>query len=709
VDILLAGEAEIAQASDQLYGHELSIDGILNEIESGESDPFGQPARGSEYAQPVVRLIDALLTDAVKRGASDLHFEPEAAFLRIRYRIDGLLRQIRALHKSCWPAMAVRLKVMAGLNIAETRNPQDGRISLQVSGRPVDFRVSTQPTIHGENIVLRILDRQKGIVDLDALGLTDPQLDLLKLMIARPEGLILVTGPTGSGKTTTLYSILGHINAEGINIMTLEDPVEYPMPMIRQTAVADAARLDFANGVRAMLRQDPDVILVGEIRDEDTARMAFQAAMTGHQVYSTLHTSSAIGAIPRLLDIGILPDILAGNVIGIVAQRLVRCLCPACREARPAHDYEMRLLGLPAASERPSSTKPAAAPVRLPGLPGPHGDHGTPAHGPGARRARRPPGHRPRDPRSRQPQGLPPPRRRRRPARARRRHHPRRAVPGGQPHRPHVPMTPYAYRAVSPGGQIVRGRLDARDLPDLERRLARLGLELLRAGRPSRCSGPAAGHPRRELINFCFHLEQFLQAGVPILDSLADLRDSLEHPRFRPVVANLITAIEGGQSLRGPASTRRCSTASSAASSGPASRPASCPACCALAAALKRDDELAAFTRRIAIYPLIVCAVILAAIGVALIYVVPELARLFQTVGQALPLQTRILIALSGFVRGYGWLLALALVAGTSPSATPSPPGPASGTTSTPSSCACRSSAKSAASSSSPASPASSP
>jgi len=353
VDILLAGEAEIAQASDQLYGHELSIDGILNEIESGESDPFGQPARGSEYAQPVVRLIDALLTDAVKRGASDLHFEPEAAFLRIRYRIDGLLRQIRALHKSCWPAMAVRLKVMAGLNIAETRNPQDGRISLQVSGRPVDFRVSTQPTIHGENIVLRILDRQKGIVDLDALGLTDPQLDLLKLMIARPEGLILVTGPTGSGKTTTLYSILGHINAEGINIMTLEDPVEYPMPMIRQTAVADAARLDFANGVRAMLRQDPDVILVGEIRDEDTARMAFQAAMTGHQVYSTLHTSSAIGAIPRLLDIGILPDILAGNVIGIVAQRLVRCLCPACREARPAHDYEMRLLGLTLPSERP--------------------------------------------------------------------------------------------------------------------------------------------------------------------------------------------------------------------------------------------------------------------------------------------------------------------------------------------------------------------
>ena len=322
VELRLAGDSEIACAIDMLYGHELSIDGILHEIETGETDATGLAGRGDTYAQPVVRLIDALLADAVKRGASDLHFEPEAGFLRIRYRIDGLLRQIRALHRSYWPAMAVRIKVMAGLNIAETRAPQDGRISLSVSGRPVDFRVSTQPTIHGENVVLRILDRQKGIVGLNELGLSAPRLDLLKLMIARPEGLILVTGPTGSGKTTTLYSILGHINAEGINIMTLEDPVEYPMAQIRQTAVSDSARLDFANGVRAMLRQDPDVILVGEIRDSDTARMAFQAAMTGHQVYSTLHTSSAIGAIPRLLDLGIVPDILAGNLIGIVAQRL---------------------------------------------------------------------------------------------------------------------------------------------------------------------------------------------------------------------------------------------------------------------------------------------------------------------------------------------------------------------------------------------------
>ena len=227
-------------------------------------------------------------------------------------------------------------------------------------------------------------------------------------------------------------------------------------------------------------------------------------------------------------------------------------------------------------------------------------------------------------------------------------------------------MTPYAYRAVSPGGQIVRGRLDARDLPDLERRLARLGLELLR-GRPALAlQWPARrGIPRRELINFCFHLEQFLQAGVPILDSLADLRDSLEHPRFRPVVAQLITAIEGGQSLSEALLQHPqvfdgvfCSLVRAGEQAGELPRVLR-----ALAAALKRDDELAAFTRRIAIYPLIVCAVILAAIGVALIYVVPELARLFQTVGQALPLQTRILIACSGFVRGYGWLLALAIFA----------------------------------------------
>ncbi|WP_301102175.1 type II/IV secretion system protein [Propionivibrio sp.] len=358
IDTLLAGETEIGRAIDQAYGYELSIDGILHEIETGEIDFRGLQSSADEYSQPVVRLIDSILTDAVKRESSDIHFEPETGFLRIRYRIDGMLRQVRSLHQSYWPAMAVRIKVMSGMNIAETRAPQDGRISLNMRGRQIDFRASAQPTIHGENIVLRILDRQKGLVPLEGLGLTERQLDQLKLMIARPEGIILVTGPTGSGKTTTLYSILNHINSEGVNIMTLEDPVEYPMTLVRQTSVAEAAKLDFANGIRSMMRQDPDIILVGEIRDAETADMALRAAMTGHQVYSTLHTNSSIGAIPRLLDIGILPDIMAGNIIGVIAQRLVRRLCPHCKTPYQAEPHEARLLGGAADTPRPVIFRP---------------------------------------------------------------------------------------------------------------------------------------------------------------------------------------------------------------------------------------------------------------------------------------------------------------------------------------------------------------
>ncbi len=343
---VLAGEAEIEKAIDQFYGFELSVDGILREIETGEVDYQSLDAETDEYSQPVVRLVNALLSDAVKRGASDIHFEPEEGFLRFRYRIDGVLRQIRSLHKNYWSAIAVRLKVMANLDIAEIRSPQDGRISLSLSGRKVDFRVSTLPTIHGENIVLRVLDRQKGIVSLEDLDLKSESMNALKLMVARPEGIILVTGPTGSGKTTTLYSILNYLNTESVNIMTLEDPVEYPTTMIRQSSVQESGRLDFSNGIRSIMRQDPDIILVGEIRDEDTANMAFRAAMTGHQVFSTLHTNSALGAIPRLLDVGIKPNILAGNIIGIIAQRLVRKLCERCKEPLQLGDMERNLLGL---------------------------------------------------------------------------------------------------------------------------------------------------------------------------------------------------------------------------------------------------------------------------------------------------------------------------------------------------------------------------
>lgn len=343
---MLAAEAQLEECIDQFYGYELSVDGILREIETGEIDYQSLQAGGGEYTQPIVRLVGSILMDAVKRGASDIHFEPEYAFLRIRYRIDGVLLQIRSLHKTYWPGIAVRLKVISGMDIAETRSPQDGRLNINLGGRPIDFRVACHPTIHGENIVLRVLDREKSIIPMERMGLRNETLDELKRMLTRPEGILIVTGPTGSGKTTTLYSLLSHQNTEAVNIMTLEDPVEYPVTMMRQTSVAEVNKVDFANGIRSIMRQDPDIILVGEIRDADTATMAFRAAMTGHQVFSTLHTNSALGTFPRLLDIGISPDIMAGNIIGVVAQRLVRVLCPHCKEAHSPSADERKLLDL---------------------------------------------------------------------------------------------------------------------------------------------------------------------------------------------------------------------------------------------------------------------------------------------------------------------------------------------------------------------------
>ena len=361
IDTLLAGEAQLLEFTDLFYGFDLSLDGILREIETGEVDYQSLGNENEGYTQPVVRLVGALLIDAVKRSSSDIHFEPEHAFLRIRYRIDGVLEQVRSLHKTYWPGIAVRLKVMCGMNIAETRAPQDGRMSLTLNGRPIDFRVSSQPGIHGENIVLRILDREKSILPLEGMGFSNDALQQLQLMMARPEGILVVTGPTGSGKTTTLYSMLSHLNTENVNIMTLEDPVEYPVTLMRQTSVNETLKLDFANGIRSIMRQDPDIILVGEVRDKETAEMAFRAAMTGHQVFTTLHTNSALGVFPRLLDIGIQPGIMAGNIIGVVAQRLVRRLCRHCKQAYTPDETEARILGWNEAG-KPEIFQPAGCP-----------------------------------------------------------------------------------------------------------------------------------------------------------------------------------------------------------------------------------------------------------------------------------------------------------------------------------------------------------
>jgi type IV pilus assembly protein PilB len=339
-------EVDILQAIDQYYGYEMSIEGILREIETAGADKIKDDGSlKSDYKSPMVRLVDAILTDAVHRGASDLHFEPENLFLRIRYRIDGKMVQIRSIHKDYWSAIAVRIKILSGMNIAESRKSQDGRINSEILGRKIDFRVSTQLTINGENIVMRILDEKQSILTLDRLGFSDHAINVLKKVVQRPEGVIILTGPTGSGKTTTLYTVLNYINSIDKNIMTLEDPVEYQIPLIRQSNVRSDIGIDFASGIRALLRQDPDVILVGEIRDKDTAITAIQAAMTGHQVYSSLHTNDALGAIPRLMNIGVPNYLMAGSLICIMAQRLVRKLCLHCKQEVALDVFEKRLLG----------------------------------------------------------------------------------------------------------------------------------------------------------------------------------------------------------------------------------------------------------------------------------------------------------------------------------------------------------------------------
>jgi general secretion pathway protein E/type IV pilus assembly protein PilB len=341
----------LSEAIDQAYGYASSIKGILKELEEdGETEiDLSLLADEASFSHPIVRLVNALVFDAVKLGVSDLHFEPEENFVRLRYRKDGVLYTAQTLHKMHWSAMSQRLKIMSGMNIADKLSPQDGRFHMSVGGRVADFRVSSLPTVHGENIVLRVLDQSASIMPMEALGFSDHNLALIKSSQAKPEGIIIVTGPTGSGKTTSLYSMLNEINDVEVNIQTLEDPVEYSLPMIRQTHVREGV-LEFADGIKALLRQDPDIIFIGEIRDGETAGMALKAAMTGHQVYTTLHTNDSFGAIPRLFDLGLKPGMVAGAIVSVFAQRLVRVLCDDCKEPYTASAEECELLGVDVAN-----------------------------------------------------------------------------------------------------------------------------------------------------------------------------------------------------------------------------------------------------------------------------------------------------------------------------------------------------------------------
>ncbi|MBT8764742.1 type II secretion system ATPase GspE [Metapseudomonas boanensis] len=349
------------QALAAVYQHDSSaamqlaedLGGSLDLAALAEQIPETEDLLEQEDDAPIIRLINAILGEAIKENASDIHLETFEKRLVVRFRVDGILREVLEPKRELAALLVSRIKVMARLDIAEKRIPQDGRISLRVAGREVDIRVSTLPSANGERVVLRLLDKQAGRLTLQHLGMSDRDRLLLEETVRRPHGILLVTGPTGSGKTTTLYASLVTLNDRTRNILTVEDPIEYHIEGIGQTQVNPKVDMTFARGLRAILRQDPDVVMVGEIRDQETAEIAVQASLTGHLVLSTLHTNSAIGAITRLVDMGVEPFLLSSSLLGVLAQRLVRVLCPHCKEPYQADAAECDLLGV----------APAAAPM----------------------------------------------------------------------------------------------------------------------------------------------------------------------------------------------------------------------------------------------------------------------------------------------------------------------------------------------------------
>tara|TARA_R110002072_G_scaffold97528_3_gene214469 strand:+ start:2819 stop:4408 length:1590 start_codon:yes stop_codon:yes gene_type:complete len=348
----LAYQNDSAEAMQMVegLGDDMDLASLANSV------PETEDLLEQEDDAPIIRLINAILTEAVKSEASDVHIETFEKQLVVRFRVDGVLREVVKPKRALAPLLVSRIKVMAKLDIAEKRVPQDGRISLRVGGREVDIRVSTMPSANGERIVLRLLDKNAGRLTLKYLGTSERDLESIKSILSRPHGIMLVTGPTGSGKTTTLYAGLSHINDRSRNILTVEDPIEYNLPGIGQTQVNTKVDMTFARGLRAILRQDPDVVMIGEIRDVETAEIAVQASLTGHLVLSTLHTNSAVGSITRLMDMGVEPFLISSSLVGIIAQRLVRVLCSECREPYLPDASTCDYLQLPASL--PESEKP---------------------------------------------------------------------------------------------------------------------------------------------------------------------------------------------------------------------------------------------------------------------------------------------------------------------------------------------------------------
>ncbi len=353
VEAVVAPPQAIVDAINGVYDraadeHDRIMEGLESEDLESVAHELEEPTDllEADDEAPIIRLVNSLLFRAVKERASDIHINPEERDLSVRYRIDGELREVIRPPKRIQPALASRIKIMGGLNIAEKRLPQDGRIRIKIAGKDVDIRLSTVPTAHGERIVMRLLDKSNVLLDLGSIGFEAWQLKIMDALITRSHGIVLVTGPTGSGKTTTLYAALAKINSPNLNILTIEDPVEIQLKGVGQVQVNPRIELTFASGLRSFLRQDPDVILVGEIRDLETAEIAIQASLTGHLVFSTLHTNDAAGAMTRLADMGVQPFLVASSLVGVLAQRLVRVLCPACKKGYEPTPEELALAGV---------------------------------------------------------------------------------------------------------------------------------------------------------------------------------------------------------------------------------------------------------------------------------------------------------------------------------------------------------------------------
>jgi type IV pilus assembly protein PilB len=361
VEIAISTDKKIKKAIEQHYGATAAtLENTLQHLMKGNR--VGSPQESSDYKKshelalkdlptgpmedaPAARMLDLVMIQAIRDRASDIHFEPDEKALRVRFRIDGFLYESLTLPKPIHPALTSRIKILAEMDIAETRLPQDGNFNVKLEKRGFEIRVSTFPTIYGENVVLRILDQTSSLFKLEDLGFSEEVLNHFKQLVRKSSGIILVTGPTGSGKTTTLYALLNMINSKEKNIITIEDPVEYRLALIRQTQINPKAGINFATGLRSILRQDPDIIMIGEIRDLETSEIAMQAALTGHLVLSTLHTNDAPEAISRLVDIGVEPYLISSSVIGVLAQRLVRIICPDCKVSYQVDPKVMNDLG----------------------------------------------------------------------------------------------------------------------------------------------------------------------------------------------------------------------------------------------------------------------------------------------------------------------------------------------------------------------------